>query len=256
MVAGGLGLAALAGVTIAVYDAPLSLGPGYGAVAWTDAASRSLGLILVLLVVRAAATSITIAAGGVGGVFIPLFVEGWILGTAVEVVVGSHTLLFPVIGAAAFLGAAYRTPIAAIVFVAEATGRPGYVVPALVATAVAQVVMGRRSVSKSQLARRVDVSERRARAPGDGRTDARPAHDRSGRARVDDRRHGRDRPCRAGGRHDAVCRRRRRRVGARRGDGRVDPGPRVARRVAPAAAVGVRRPDAPRGATGEPLPLG
>ncbi|MFA5883055.1 MAG: chloride channel protein [Acidimicrobiia bacterium] len=161
----GLGLVGVAAVTWAVYDAPLSIGPGYGAVEWTQTASRSFGLIVLLLLVRAIATSLTVAAGGAGGIFIPLFVEGWILGAAVEVVVNSNTLLFPVIGAAAFLGAGYRTPIAAIVFVAEATGRPGYIVPALIATGVGQLVMGRQSVTTSQLVRRVDPVELRDRRP-------------------------------------------------------------------------------------------
>jgi H+/Cl- antiporter ClcA len=54
----------------------LSLGPGYGAIEWTDTAERSLALVVLLLIIRAAATSLAIAGGGVGGVFIPLFVEG------------------------------------------------------------------------------------------------------------------------------------------------------------------------------------
>jgi len=161
----GTGLAITALVTWAVYDRPLSLGPGYGAVDWTRDPSRALGLILLLLVIRAVATTCTLAGGGAGGVFIPLFVEGWILGAAVEAVVNSHTLLFPVIGAAAFLGAGYRTPIAAIVFVAEVTGRPEFVVPALIATAVAQLVMGRWSVTKAQLERRLDPVQLRDRRP-------------------------------------------------------------------------------------------
>ena len=48
------------------------------------------------------------------------------------------------------LGAGYRTPIAGIVFVAETTGRPGFVVPALIATAIAQVLMGNASVTTYQ----------------------------------------------------------------------------------------------------------
>lgn len=161
----GTGLALTAAVTYAVYDAPLSLGPGYGAIDWTRATTRSLGLLLLLLAVRAVATTLTIAAGGAAGLFIPLFVEGWLLGAMVETVLRSNTLLFPVIGAAAFLGAGFRTPIAAIVFVAEATGRPGFVVPALIATAVAQLVMGRRSVTTAQLDRRVDPVRLRDRRP-------------------------------------------------------------------------------------------
>jgi hypothetical protein len=79
--------------------------------------------------------------------------------------VSSHTLLFPVIGAAAFLGAGYRTPIAAVVFVAEVTGGPGFIVPALIATAVAQLVMGRQSITSHQLPRRLDPLERALRRP-------------------------------------------------------------------------------------------
>ena len=159
----GGGLALTAAVTWAVYDRPLSLGPGYGAIDWTRDPTRALGLILLLLLIRAVATTCTLAGGGAGGVFIPLFVEGWLLGAAVEAVVNSHTMLFPVIGAAAFLGAGYRTPIAAIVFVAEVTGRPEFIVPALIATAVAQLVMGRWSVTKAQLERRLDPVQLRDR---------------------------------------------------------------------------------------------
>jgi CIC family chloride channel protein len=57
-----------------------------------------------------------------------------------------------VIGAAAFLGAGYRVPLAAVVFVAEATGRPGFVVPGLLAAVVAELVMGRESVTAYQRA--------------------------------------------------------------------------------------------------------
>jgi len=161
----GVALTALAALTYLVYDEPLSLGPGYGAIDWTQAAERSLGLVVLLLLVRAAATSLAVSGGGVGGLFIPLFVEGWILGSAVEAVVSSHTLLFPVIGAAAFLGAGYRTPIAAVVFVAEVTGGPGFIVPALIATAVAQLLMGRQSITTHQIPRRVDPLERALRRP-------------------------------------------------------------------------------------------
>jgi hypothetical protein len=161
----GVALSGLAALTTLVYDQPLSLGPGYGAIEWTHAAERSLGLVVLLLVIRAAATSLALAGGGVGGVFIPLFVEGWILGTAVEVVVSSNSLLFPVIGAAAFLGAGYRTPIAAVVFVAEVTGGPGFIVPALIATAVAQLLMGQQSITTHQLARRHNSLERALRRP-------------------------------------------------------------------------------------------
>jgi CIC family chloride channel protein len=56
-----------------------------------------------------------------------------------------------VLGVAAFLGAGYRTPLAAVIFVAETTGAPGFVVPGLLAAVAAELVMGRSSVSAEQV---------------------------------------------------------------------------------------------------------
>ena len=57
-----------------------------------------------------------------------------------------------IIGVAAFLGAGYRVPLAAVMFVAEASGRPGFVVPALLAAVAAALVMGSASVTTYQRA--------------------------------------------------------------------------------------------------------
>jgi len=150
----GLGLAAVTTIGFVIFNDGLTLGPGYQAITWTLDPKRAVALIAALFVLRALATILTVGGGGAGGVFIPLFVQGWLLGRLVEAVAGTHTSLFPVVGAAAFLGAGYRTPIAGIVFVAEATGRPGFIVPALIATAVAQVLMGTSSVTTYQRVRR------------------------------------------------------------------------------------------------------
>ena len=154
LTSGGLGLAAVTTTCFLVFDDGLTLGPGYRAIAWTLDPKRSVALIAALFVLHAIATLLTVEGGGAGGLFIPMFVQGWLLGRFVQGVTGTHTSLFPVVGAAAFLGAGYRTPIAAIVFVAEATGRPGFVVPALLATAIAQVLMGTSSVTTYQYVRR------------------------------------------------------------------------------------------------------
>ncbi len=78
-----------------------------------------------------------------------------------------NTTLFVVIGVAAFLGAGYRVPLAAVIFVAETTGRPGFVVPGLLA-AVAAVTMGRSSITAYQ-----------ATASGEDSGRGAPAHGRS-----------------------------------------------------------------------------
>jgi CIC family chloride channel protein len=73
--------------------------------------------------------------------------------------------LFVVLGIAAFLGAGYRVPLAAVMFVAEATGRPGFVVPGLLAAVTAQLVMGTASVSAYQQRRRLGHVEERTHLP-------------------------------------------------------------------------------------------
>ena len=159
---GGGGLAVLVGVGSLVFSDTLLLGPGYRAIDWAADTSHGLALVAALFALRALATSLTVAGGGAGGLFIPLVVQGALLGRLVGDVADVHTAsLFPLIGAAAFLGAGYRTPIAAVMFVAESTGRPGFVVPALLATVLAQLVMGRESVTTYQQPVRAGHLERR-----------------------------------------------------------------------------------------------
>jgi CIC family chloride channel protein len=147
----GIALAALAFVSNQIFGEPLSTGAGYEAISWARAHEGSLLLVAALFAVRLAATSLTVAGGGVGGLFIPLVAQGALVGFfAQSVLHGANSGLLPTVGIASFLGAGYRTPLAGVAFVAEATGEPGFVVPALLASAVAQLVMGRRSLSPYQ----------------------------------------------------------------------------------------------------------
>jgi CIC family chloride channel protein len=128
----------------------LTIGPGYEVIAWALSAKRSIALVLSILVVRCLTTATVVAGGGAGGLFVPLVVAGALLGRAMGGAFGDHTSLFVVIGVAAFLGAGYRVPLAAVMFVAETTGRPGFVVPGLLAAVVAELMMGRASVTQYQ----------------------------------------------------------------------------------------------------------
>jgi CIC family chloride channel protein len=151
IVGAGLSIAALFGVTYALTDQPVAIGVGYNTIQWALAPDRALELLLVVLLVRCLATAATVAGGGVGGIFIPLVVAGALLGRAAGVVVGDpNTTLFVVVGVAAFLGAGYRVPLAAVMFVAETTGRPGFIVPGLLAAVAASLVMGSGSVTTYQ----------------------------------------------------------------------------------------------------------
>jgi CIC family chloride channel protein len=131
--------------------APLAFGPGYQALTWAADPDRALWAVAVLLAVRCLATTAVVGGGGVGGLFVPLVVAGALLGRLVGGAVHElQTSLFTVIGVAAFLGAGYRVPLAAVMFVAEATGHPGFVVPGLLAAVAAELVMGRSSVTAYQ----------------------------------------------------------------------------------------------------------
>lgn len=163
---GGVALGALAWIAQEAFDEPLTLGPGTDAMAWV-VGDHGLGLIALLFGLRIAATMATIYAGGVGGLFIPLAALGVVLGEFVGSAIGEDdTALYPILGLAAFLGAGYRAPIAAVMFVAESTGGVGaFVVPALVAAAVSQVVAGPSSVADYQRAKRLGHLERRFELP-------------------------------------------------------------------------------------------
>lgn len=150
---GGAVLAGCAVASDALTGRPLTLGPGYDAIGWARDPHRAVAAVAALLVLRCVATTATIGGGGVGGLFIPLVVAGDLLGRTMGGVFGAlDTSLFSVVGIAAVLGAGYRVPLAAIMFVAETTGQPGFVVPGILAAVVAELLMGSTSVTRYQRA--------------------------------------------------------------------------------------------------------
>jgi chloride channel protein, CIC family len=162
----GVALAVLAWLSDVVLDAPLSLGPGYDVIQWATRPDEGFWLVLFLLLVRLVAVLATYAGGGAGGLFIPLVVLGALTGRLVGDVFGmDETALLVVVGMAAFLGAGYRTPLAGVVFVAETTGSPAFVVPALLATAASQLLLSESSVAVGQRAGRLGHLERRFELP-------------------------------------------------------------------------------------------
>ena len=159
-------LALLAVIADAAADRPLTIGPGYDVIAWAADPSHAQWLVLALLVLRVGAVLATVGGGGVGGLILPLVVMGALVGRLASGAIGeADSDLLLVVGMAAFLGAGYRTPLAAVVMVAEITAVPGFVVPALLATAAAQLVIGDESVSAHQRAGRLGHLERRFELP-------------------------------------------------------------------------------------------
>ena len=130
----------------------LLLGAGYHVLAWAQQPSRSVWVLLAILGLRCVATSATVAGGGVGGLFIPLVVGGALTGAAMGTIIDRGQMnLFIVIGIAAFLGSGYRVPLAAVMFVAETTGRPTFIVPGLLAAVAGELIMGASSVTGYQV---------------------------------------------------------------------------------------------------------
>ncbi|MGA8939171.1 MAG: chloride channel protein [Acidobacteriaceae bacterium] len=130
----------------------IPLGPNYEAVGQILTQSHSSGELVIFGIFKLAATAFTLGAGGVSAMFVPLFLTGGGLGIAfAQSVVHSPALgLYAAVGMASFIAAAYKTPLAAVVFVAEATGGHAFIIPALIGSAVAYAISGDASVSGDQ----------------------------------------------------------------------------------------------------------
>ena len=151
VVGAGTSIAAMFAIGRVLTGQSLILTPGYGVVTWALNPQRSVAILLAILILRCLATTATVAGGGAGGLFVPLVVAGALLGRAFAGVLDQlDNTLFLVIGVAAFLGAGYRVPLAAIMFVAETTGRPGFIVPGLIAAVIAELLMANTSVTDYQ----------------------------------------------------------------------------------------------------------
>jgi CIC family chloride channel protein len=111
----------------------------FGRMAWTTLALLALGKIL--------ATSLTLGAGGTGGVFTPSLYIGAATGGAYGVLMtqlfprlGLHPEAYALVGMAAMVGAATHAPITAILIVFEMTNDYAIVLPLMMATVIATVV--------------------------------------------------------------------------------------------------------------------
>ena len=128
------------------------IGPNYEAVGEILGSQHGTVQLVIFSVLKLAATLFTLAAGGVSAMFVPLFLTGGSIGTAfAQSVVHSSTVdLYAAVGMASFIAAGYKTPLAAVVFVAEATGGHAFIIPALIGAAVAYAASGDASASGDQ----------------------------------------------------------------------------------------------------------
>jgi CIC family chloride channel protein len=130
----------------------IPLGPNYEAVDLILNRSHGSRELVTFGIFKLAATAFTLGAGGVSAMFVPPFLTGGTVGIvfAQSVVHSTSLALYAAVGMASFIAAAYKTPFAAVVFVAEATGRHAFIIPALIGSAVAYAISGDASVSGEQ----------------------------------------------------------------------------------------------------------
>ena len=150
---GGLltGICGLAYVTL--YPGKLiPLGPNYEAVDMILNHSRGSGELVVFAMVKLLATLFSLGCGGVSAMFVPLFLSGGAIGKAFAQLVAHSPRgdLFAAVGMASFIAAGYKTPLAAVVFVAETSGSHSYIIPTLIGAAIAYAVSGEASASGEQ----------------------------------------------------------------------------------------------------------
>lgn len=134
-------------VGLAAMAAPEILGSGYGFVELAILGQLPIATVLLLLLVKGPAMSITIGSGGSGGVFAPTVTLGGMLGAALGMGLnylfpgaGIQVSAFVLVGMAAVFSGAARTPISTLIMVAEMTGSYGLIVPAMLANILAFLV--------------------------------------------------------------------------------------------------------------------
>ncbi|MFD9301346.1 chloride channel protein [Streptomyces sp. NPDC060048] len=143
---------------------PEMYGVGYPVLGKAALGGYAVGFLLVLLVGKILACSVTIGIGGSGGVFAPTLFVGSMLGSAygqtmdrvLPGLTGSATT-YAVVGMAAVFAGAARAPITAVVIIYELTGEYGVILPLMAAVAIAtgiSQVLSRDTVYTTKLRRR------------------------------------------------------------------------------------------------------
>jgi CIC family chloride channel protein len=138
---------------------------GYDVIEAALANQLTLKVVLVLLVLKMLATSLTIGSGGSGGVFAPGLFMGAMFGAAFEM---SLKLVFPnllapagayaLLGMGAFFAATAHAPLTAVLILFELTGDYRIMLPLMltvvIATLVAQKLLKGESIYSLKLTRR------------------------------------------------------------------------------------------------------
>ncbi|MDD7963883.1 chloride channel protein [Actinomycetospora lemnae] len=155
----------LGGVLLAL---PQLYGVGYPVLEDGLVGQYAVGLLLVLMVGKVVATSLTIGIGGSGGVFAPSLFIGAMAGTtfgtlAAALFPGLHLApgAFGLVGMAAVFAGAAHAPITSVLIVFELTGNDDVILPLMIAvvlaTGLSHLVSHRNIYTRKLLRRGVDI---------------------------------------------------------------------------------------------------
>ncbi len=147
----GAALVAIYALGRAMTGESLALTSGNSVIDWAVKPDHAVLVLVGVFALRAVGPAVSIAGGGVGGLFIPLMAAGAVIGRLfADASSTDDVVLYVIVGAATMLGAGYAVPLTGVVFVAEYTGQATIIVPALIAMAVSRLVVNNRSVSPAQ----------------------------------------------------------------------------------------------------------
>lgn len=153
MAIGGLLTGVCGLIFVSMYHGSLiPIGPNYEAVNEILLSTHGSVELIVFGILKLFATVFSLGVGGVSAMFVPLFLTGGSFGMAFGQITHhfSSVDLFAAVGMAAFIAGGYKTPLTAVIFVAEATGAHSFIIPTLIGAAVAYAASGEASVSGDQ----------------------------------------------------------------------------------------------------------
>lgn len=134
--------------------------------AWIDSIWIFAAFFLALILLKVVATSVTIGAGGIGGIFAPSLFTGGILGYLfawVNNMLGLPVLSessFALVGMASVLGGVLQAPLTGIFLIAEITSGYELIVPLMLSTTISYVTtkyLTSNSIITMQLAKRGEL---------------------------------------------------------------------------------------------------
>ncbi len=123
----------------------------------------AIGLMAALVFGKIIATSFTISSGGSGGVFAPSLFIGSMLGGVCGNVchrifpkIINEPAAFILVGMGGFFAGVAKTPIAALIMVAEMTGGYSLILPMMIVSSLSYLLLGRVSLYEKQVDTRLD----------------------------------------------------------------------------------------------------